>query len=310
MTKAFILGAGLGTRLAPLTNFLPKPLIPVANRPLIEFVLDACIDAGIQQIAINISPHPESWNQHFPTASYRGVPLSFFHEPTPLETGGGLKNIESWVDGAPLLVHNGDIHTSLNLSHLIEAHRRNRTQSAALATMALRSAGPDLAVGFDPATRIIKDLSYSFQRTRGTHQFTGIYCLEPEVLEMIPSHQPISIIPTCLQLIDSQQLYGHLADEGHWADLGSQQIYSQFHQHPPTSLERKIHPRIHPSALLSPNSKVDTASWVGAHAIIAPNVNLSRCIVWPHTQLISPGDYHNLIITPKGNLDRYPDPVS
>ena len=116
--KAFLLGAGLGTRLRPLTSTLPKPLIPVFQRPLIENTLDHCLAAGIEEFAINTHHLPGKWGEAFPDGSYRGAPITFFHEPVLLETGGGLKNIESWINGDPLLVYNGDILTSLALSLL------------------------------------------------------------------------------------------------------------------------------------------------------------------------------------------------
>ena len=79
MRKAFLLGAGLGTRLKPLTDSLPKPLIPYANRPLITHVMDHCIAAGITDFAINTHHLAEAWHAAFPDGTYRGASLTFFH---------------------------------------------------------------------------------------------------------------------------------------------------------------------------------------------------------------------------------------
>ena len=117
--KAFLLGAGLGTRLRPLTDILPKPLIPVFNRPLIEYAFDQCLAVGIEEFAVNTHHLPRKWLEAFPDQSYQGLPLKFFHETVLLETGGGLKNIEDWTEGQPILVYNGDILTTLNLGGLL-----------------------------------------------------------------------------------------------------------------------------------------------------------------------------------------------
>ena len=110
ITQAFILGAGLGTRLRPLTDALPKPLVPLFHKPLAEWAVEACEAVGCKRFAINTHHLPEKW-QGF------GVnrDVKFFHEPILLETGGGLKNIENWIEGGNLLIHNGDVFASINL---------------------------------------------------------------------------------------------------------------------------------------------------------------------------------------------------
>src|ERR1700716_2455454 len=99
--QAFVLGAGLGTRLRPLTDDLPKPLVPIFHKPLITFALDHLIDIGIRKIFINTHRLPEVFVKAFPESSYFGTPLTFIHEPVLLETGGGVKNIEPHFDRDP-----------------------------------------------------------------------------------------------------------------------------------------------------------------------------------------------------------------
>src|SRR5437868_1930212 len=94
ISQAFVLGAGLGTRLRPLTDELPKPLVPIFHKPLITFALDHLIDLGIQRLFINTHRLPEAFAKAFPEKSYAGTPLTFVNEPTLLDTGGGIKNIE------------------------------------------------------------------------------------------------------------------------------------------------------------------------------------------------------------------------
>src|SRR4030095_1583561 len=91
---AFILGAGLGTRLRPLTNRCPKPLIPVANKPLITWAFDHLLDGGIERFVVNTPHCAERYEAAFPDQAYQNVPILFRHEPEILETAGGIKNVE------------------------------------------------------------------------------------------------------------------------------------------------------------------------------------------------------------------------
>ena len=99
MSQAFILGAGLGTRLRALTESLPKPLIPVYQKPLITYAFDHLIDVGIDQFMINTHHCPDEYGTAFPDASYRGASLAFRNEADLLETAGGIANIADWRRG-------------------------------------------------------------------------------------------------------------------------------------------------------------------------------------------------------------------
>src|SRR5213596_3564093 len=92
ITQAFVLGAGLGTRLRPLTDDLPKPLAPIFQKPLITFALDHLIDIGVSTFVINTHKLPESFQNFFGKNAYRGCSTTLVHEPELLETGGGIKN--------------------------------------------------------------------------------------------------------------------------------------------------------------------------------------------------------------------------
>src|ERR1043165_6849321 len=145
--KAFVLGAGLGTRLRPLTNHRPKPLIPVANRPLIEYAFDHLIGAGAGELIVNTHWCSEAYPVAFPGSTYCGVPLTFRREwPEVLETAGGIKNVEGLLgsDG-PFWVYNGDILCTLPLAPALKAHRAAGNE----VTLVLRSGGGPLQVACD-----------------------------------------------------------------------------------------------------------------------------------------------------------------
>jgi len=284
MRKAFLLGAGLGTRLRPLTETLPKPLIPVFHRPLITYALDQCLAAGITDFAINTHYLPKAWPTYFPDGHYRGASLSFFHEAELLETGGGIKNIADWIGSDPVLVYNGDILTDCRLQKLLEAHQASKN----VATLGIRSTGEALHIALDGAQVI--DIRNLLGVSPGTHQFTGIYCLDPEILALIPAQKKTSVIPAFLELARQGTLGSALLDDGHWLDLGTRDSYLEAHGLGPTGTrppllasQTEIHPEaeIHPSATIS-HSVIGPGCQVGAQA------RVENSLLWPKTT-VSPG---------------------
>src|SRR3954469_20789670 len=109
INKAFVLGAGLGTRLRPLTEEIPKPLIPIFQKPLITFVLDHLIAAGVRSFVINTHHRPEPFRELFRDGSYRGHPVQLVREPEILGTGGGMKNAERLLGDELFLSYSGDL---------------------------------------------------------------------------------------------------------------------------------------------------------------------------------------------------------
>ena len=93
ISRAFILGAGLGTRLRPLTDILPKPLIPFFHEPLILHSMRRCYDCGIREFIINTHHLAAAWDKVFPEHSWNGCPVHFSHEPVLLDSCGGVKKI-------------------------------------------------------------------------------------------------------------------------------------------------------------------------------------------------------------------------
>ena len=282
MRKAFLLGAGLGTRLQPLTNTLPKPLIPFENRPLITHVMDHCIAAGLNDFAINTHHLHESWAEAFPDGTYRGAKLTFFHEPDLLETGGGIKNIADWIDGEPILVYNGDIITDLPIDRLITGHMASNN----IATLAVQDHGPALRIAVDGHK--IVDIKGEVQGIAGTHQFTGIYCIDSDILELIPENEKISILPAFKELVPRQAIGAyHVKGSPRWLDLGTRDSYLEASFAQPAE--------IHPEAQISPSSTIEN-SWIGANCQIEDGAMVKNSILWPGTQVSRDAELTNCIL--------------
>lgn len=281
MRKAFILGAGLGTRLRPLTDTLPKPLIPLHNHPLVTHALDHCLAAGLDDIAINTHYLPEAWDAAFPEKRYKNARLTFFHEPELLETGGGIKNIASWIGDESILIYNGDILTNLSLSDLIASHETSENT----ATLAVRDSGPSLHLALQGLQ--ITDIHGKISGQKGSHQFTGIYCISPDILALIPAKEKISIIPAFLDLIRQKKLGGHFANEATWLDLGTREAYLE------AAFSKT--PEIHPSARIHPSAQIEN-SWIGENCQVGKQATIKNSILWPNTKIAPDAHIENSII--------------
>ena len=285
MHKAFLLGAGLGTRLKPLTDTLPKPLLPFENRPLVTHILDRCIAADLTDIAINTHHLPETWQEAFPDGTYKEAKLTFFHEPDLLETGGGLKNIASWIGSDHVLVHNADILTDLPLDRLLAAH----TNSHNTATLAVKDHGPALRLAVNGQR--VTDIHGKLDGRESTHQFIGVYVVAPGILELIPEHEKISVIPAFLELARQGKLGAyHVEGDPEWIDLGTREAYLE------ASLSRK--PRVAGSAEIAP-SAVTENSWIGEGCRVEGNAVIRDSILWPHTVVSNDAELTKCIVHSK-----------
>jgi mannose-1-phosphate guanylyltransferase len=143
---AFILGAGLGMRLRPLTERCPKPLLEIGGRPVITYAMDHLLSAGVERFIVNTHHCPDVYLQKFPDMQWRGAPILFRHEPVLLDSAGGLKNIENLLaEDQTILCYNGDAMTDLPLQGLLQLHAQKQPE----ATMVLRSSGSPLNVSIN-----------------------------------------------------------------------------------------------------------------------------------------------------------------
>ena len=275
-THAFVLGAGLGTRLRPLTERRPKPLIPVWHRPLITYAFDHLAGAGVQSLIVNTHWHPEAYDTAFPERHWRGVPVTLRHEPVLLETAGGIANIADLLPAdRSFWVYNGDILATLDLQPALEYH----LASDDLATLILRSSGAEKVVAFDPATRRVRDLRNLLGTgLEPTHQFTGLYLCRPGFLEHLTPGKIESTRTTFLDIIRRNgRVGGVVCDDGLWLDLGDRASYLEAHR----LLAPERPDPAPPGVTLRGTCAVPPTATVESGAV------LENCVLWPGSRVAS-----------------------
>jgi NDP-sugar pyrophosphorylase family protein len=224
---AFILGAGLGMRLRPLTECCPKPLLELGGRPLITYAMDHLISAGIERFIVNTHHCPEVYLEKFPSMQWRGVPIVFRHESVLLDSAGGLKNIQDLLaEDQTILCYNGDAITNRPLRNLMQLHAGTNPD----ATMILRSSGSPLNVDINERGEIC-DIRGLLKKP-GVRRcfFAGIYAVETSLLQKIEPGKIESIIPVFIERIKQApgSILGVIVDEGHWQSPDSVEDYERM----------------------------------------------------------------------------------
>ena len=287
---AFVLGAGLGTRLRPLTNRRPKPLIPVANRPLIAYAFDRLCAADIENFVVNTHWAAEAYRHAFPGDSYRGALLTFRHEASEiLETAGGIKNVEDLLGNGPFVVHNGDIFADLPLLQALAHHVATGNE----VTLVLRSKDGPLQVAFDERSGRILDIGRRLDPDREpSFLFTGIYVVQPDFLRRIPPATRIGVVPIfCDMILKGTKLGGIVIDDGNWFDLGTREKYLAVHQHLADG------PWIAATAHVSAGAQVFGATAIGAGASVGDGAQLRDCLIWENAEVMPGAMLERCIVT-------------
>ena len=290
---AFVLGAGLGTRLRTLTAQLPKPLLPVCNRPLITRAFAHLRTAGVSRFVVNTHWQAQAYGEAFPGGHWEGHPVAFSNEsPEVLETAGGLKHAQELLPGGePFWVYNGDILSTLPLQEAWEAHRRAGNE----VTLVLRSKDGPLQVSLERESGRVLDLGCRLQPNRpAEYLFTGIYLVEPGFLQRIPAGEKLSVVPVFLDMIrQGARLGGVVVDGGEWWDLGTREQVLAVHG----AFAVEGAPWVAASAAVDASSRLLGASAVGASAVVEAGAVLEDTIVWEGARILEGSKLRRCIVT-------------
>jgi NDP-sugar pyrophosphorylase family protein len=232
--RAVILAGGKGTRLKPYTTVIPKPLMPVGDRPVLELIIRQLKHFGFTQITMAVGYLAELTEAYFGDGKKYGVQIDYSREDEPLGTIGPLALIQGLEE--TFLVMNGDVLTDLDYAQLVDFHRKNNS-TATIATFNKKVAIDLGIVEMDPTFRLKK---YVEKPTLEYRVSMGIYVFEPEILTFIESNGYLDFPDLVLALVEKGKKVMGFPIEGYWLDIGRQEDYDRA-QGEFDALKEKLH---------------------------------------------------------------------
>ncbi len=318
------MAGGEGARLRPLTCDLPKPMAPVANRPIMHHIIDLLRKLGVPRAYATLHYLADEVESYFGDGSEFGLPLQYVVEDAPLGTAGSISRLMQTGAGRPVagvsepalrdtfLVISGDALTDIDLTQAIEFHKRR----GAIATLVLTRVPDPLEYGV-----VITDNEGTIQRFMEKPSpgevfsdtvNTGIYILEPEAMERVPPERPFDfskdLFPSLLA--DQKLLCGYVA-EGYWTDIGTLDQYLTANHHsllgkvktsmPGEEFSDRVwvgeNTRVHPSAeivppalighgcTIGPGARIGPLTVIGDNCVVEPGAQIERSVIWGGTYL-------------------------
>ena len=268
--KAFVLAAGAGTRLRPLTYAIPKPMVPVVNKPVLEHTVENLAHHGFTSIVMNLHAYPGTIKNHFGVGERHGLKIRYSLEKVLMGTAGGVKKVESFFDDT-FVVMSGDGLTDIDLTKAIAFHKSKK----ALATMVLKPVDTKFDYGVT-LTDLDGRIKRFIEKPRWSDVFastvnTGIYIFEPEIFRYIPARTfydfGSQLWPDLLSR--RKRIFGYVMEE-YWTDVGNLAEYKKGVR---DALDRHIKVHI-------PGEQVKPGIWVGRGTRIAPGVRLDApCVI-------------------------------
>jgi mannose-1-phosphate guanylyltransferase/phosphomannomutase len=262
--KAVIMAGGEGTRLRPLTSTAPKPLLPLANRPMMEHIINLLKRHGLDEIVVTVAYRANAIRTYFGNGSEFGVRIVYAAEETPLGTAGSVRNAMAELDDT-FLVISGDVVTDMDLSDIVKFHR----SKSALVTIGLKAMENPLEFGI-VITRDDGSIERFLEKPSWGQVFsdtinTGVYVLEPEIFDYIDPERPTDfsndVFPALLE--GGKPLFGFVTD-GYWEDVGTIDAYVRAHQ---DALDERV-------SLDIPGFRLGGGVWLGEASEVHPDAKI------------------------------------
>jgi len=288
--KAIILAAGLGERLRPITEFVPKPLLPIVDRPIIEINIMRLFELGIENIGINLFHKSAMIKDHLEKFSDG---LYLVTEDILKGTGGALLNFREFA-GGDFIVYNSDVLTDIDLQEVLRFHKKQKPIATLIVT---QNRGTNYV-------RIDKDAhvrEFTREDNDDFYTFTGITIASDKIFQYLPDRECFSIIEAYRNIIDDGESLLAARHTGAWYDIGSCREYWRVHQ---DILMRKVafkEVKINSRCFIDPTSSVLTRDLsgfisIGPHCFIAEPVSLNNTIVFGHSS-ISKGHFSDCLLS-------------
>jgi len=310
-----LVAAGFGTRLDPLTRELPKPALPLANRPVAWFACDHLVRCGVTDIAVNTHHLARELREALEAHAPAGARLSFVHEAQILGTGGGVRNAWQPREGEDFVTMNAKLLFAPDLSAALAVHRR----SGAIATLVLRVLPPGTSFTAVPVAADGRVLGIgtvasaaqvtAAERAQATQcMYTGVQILSARAWADLPESGGI-IEHSYARWLARGELVAGVIDDAPWTDVGvTLRHYLDAHLALASGSLRwpGITPEpgglfVDPSARIARDARLELSA-VGANAEVANGASLTRVLVWPRARVTT--DLHDAIVTSCGQIVR------
>ena len=305
--KAMLLAAGLGTRLRPLTYELPKPMVPILGRPVMEHIMRLMARHRFDDVVANLHYFPDLIRGHFGDGSQQGIKLVYSYEEELMGTAGGVRNVRDHFGGETFLVISGDALTDIDLSAFHAAHK----EKGGIATLALKRVDDPSQLGVVIVNEEGRIQGFQEKPAPGEELSNvgncGIYMFEPEIFDYFPDTEFVDwahdVYPTLLD--QDVPFYGHEIDD-YWNDVGSFEEYRQGNfdalegvvevdtpgtrngSQLPGDAEVEGHVFIGDGCEIASGVRLTGPVVIGERSQIGEGVALRDTIVWPRTE-VEPG---------------------
>ena len=329
--RAVLMAGGSGTRLRPLTCDLPKPMVPILNRPIAEHIINLLKRNNITEVIATLYYLPDVMRDYFQDGSDFGVQMTYaVEEEQPLGTAGCVKNIQQWLDDTFVTI-SGDAITDFDLQAAIAFHREKQSKATLILTRVPNPVEFGIVIT-DKDGKISRFLEKpSLSEVFSDTVNTGTYILEPEVLDYLPDNEESDFSKDLFPLLlaKGEPMYGYVA-EGYWCDVGHLEAYREAQY---DGLEQKVKldfpyrqksagiwignntyvdssARIETPALIGDNCrigarvKIEAGTVIGDNVTIGSDADLKRPIIWNGATVGDEAHLRACIISRGTRIDR------
>lgn len=318
--KALFLAGGKGTRLKPLTDDMPKPMVPIMAKPILERNMMKLKDCGVDEIILSTCYKPEKIEEYFGDGSKFGLKIHYVCEDSPLGTGGAIKNTEEYFNET-FLVFNADIFCDININDMIKFHK----EKGADVTIAVTKVENPCDYGVIEYNEDLYARSFTekpkLSEIKSNYINAGIYIFEPRVLNEIPDSQVVSIEKeTFPLLLENNFPIAVFKSDAYWMDVGTINKYIQVQQdilsgvcplpefegnnenifigentsiHPSTNIIGPVY--IGENTSIGANSTIGPNTIIGNGCRVEANKKISESIIWDKINIQNNSTFSSII---------------
>jgi len=220
--KAVILAGGLGTRLQPYTTFLPKPMLPLGEKPILEHLIEWSKKNGIKSFVLCVSYLRKSIENYFEDGKKFGVNIEYAVSNKPLATAGQLKTAEKFIDDTFVCMY-GDSIYGFNLRNMIKQHKQKKS----FVTMSLKEYKTKLPYGVIETTKNNKVTAWNEKPEIKANINMGCYVMEPNILKLIPKNKPFGMDNVIKNAMSKKKLVNSFISKNGFIDIGNKEEYEK-----------------------------------------------------------------------------------